>query len=154
MSTAKRRVGCLLALLALVGCEQADPQQPAPVAGHLSIDTSCDPVARRCRAVAEGVAFSVRLGPGVQALRPFTVRVHTDIAAAQIRTFYVAFVMSGMDMGLNRYRLLPQADGDWLAEATLPICTSGRSDWLARIELYTDTRHWTLSVPFTLARPG
>ncbi|HYG14046.1 MAG TPA: hypothetical protein VD885_07875, partial [Methylophilaceae bacterium] len=46
-----------------------------------------------------------------------------------------SFAMQGMEMGLNRYRLLRQPDGKWAAEVTLPVCVQGRSDWLMELEV-------------------
>jgi len=50
-------------------------------------------------------------------------------------TVLVDFTMAGMDMGQNRYRLAPGEAGRWQGQATLPVCTSGRMDWLARVEV-------------------
>ncbi len=67
-------------------------------------------------------------------MQPFQVTLqHTG--AQQI---YLDFVMPGMRMGLNRYRMLPQGNAEpmqnsqtqhWQAQVILPACVQGRSDW-------------------------
>ena len=59
--------------------------------------------------------------------------------------------MKGMDMGWNRYRLNKDAAGYWNAEVTLPVCVSGRSDWVADFDAVAEGRRrvqW--QVPFVL----
>ncbi|HHO67986.1 MAG TPA: hypothetical protein ENK12_03045 [Gammaproteobacteria bacterium] len=150
------RTGALLAtliLLAACGRNGAEPEQTATMEPAQS-SAGCDPVQERCEVTVEGLALAVRLGPGVKALNAFPLRVWPALEPdARVDKFFVSFTMSGMDMGMNRYRLSPQPDGSWLAEVTLPICTSGRTDWIATIELRTDKGHWRVAVPFVLAPP-
>lgn len=44
------------------------------------------------------------------------------------------FQMVGMDMGFNRYDLRPAA-GTYSARITLPVCVSGRHDWIVYLSL-------------------
>lgn len=52
----------------------------------------------------------------------------------QAREVHAGFSMRGMEMGFNRYRLLPDGPGRWQAEVMLPACVQGRSDWLMMVE--------------------
>lgn len=63
-------------------------------------------------------------------LKPFELTV----VAPNAREVHVELRMQGMEMGLNRYRLIRQAGGEWRATLTLPVCVSGRRDWLLVIE--------------------
>lgn len=54
-----------------------------------------------------------------------------------------SFQMQGMEMGLNRYRLLREG-GKWHAAVMLPACVRGRQDWIVRIE----TADGLYEVPF------
>jgi hypothetical protein len=67
---------------------------------------------------------SIRFSQIPSKMRPFQVTVQ-HAGAKQI---YVDFVMPGMAMGLNRYRMLWQ-DNVWQAKVILPACVQGRSDW-------------------------
>ena len=60
--------------------------------------------------------------------------------------------MVGMQMGLNRYRLLQGEEHAWYANVTLPVCSSGRSDWIAEFELTSGQQRFMFTAPFSLAR--
>jgi hypothetical protein len=45
------------------------------------------------------------------------------------------FHMVGMDMGFNRYDLRPAGNGTFAARITLPVCVSGRRDWVLYVEV-------------------
>lgn len=68
-----------------------------------------------------------------QVMKPF----HLSAESGNATEFHASFAMQGMDMGLNRYRLLKQADGLWTAEVVFPVCVRGRSDWLMLLEVQT-----------------
>jgi hypothetical protein len=55
-----------------------------------------------------------------------------------------------MDMGLNRYQLITDGAGRWLAKVTLPVCSSGRGDWLAVVEVVTEGRRFAAQLPFVI----
>jgi len=138
--------GCLLGL-SLLACDRNENVPQA--VGELRPQPACDPVARVCEANGEGIGLSFRFGPGVAALKPFPVRVW-PAPGVRIEKLVLSFRMSGMDMGLNRYRLVEQPDGAWQAGVTLPVCTSGRTDWFVDLELWTDAGLWRGTLPFTL----
>lgn len=94
----------------------------------------------RCSTQAEACVLSVdgirvNLTPQPKVLKPFQLTVE----APEAQAVYASFAMPGMEMGLNRYRLLKQADGIWKAEVTLPVCVQGRSDWHMLLELRPHT---------------
>jgi hypothetical protein len=76
-----------------------------------------------------------------QAMQPFLLQVRK----AQAEQVHASFSMHGMPMGFNRYRLLPQGDGSWQGQVTLPACVQGRSDWELLLEV--DTARYAL--PFS-----
>jgi hypothetical protein len=149
MKSRARQVWCegliLLCLgLALTACGDSDPEsRPLQT---LMLDDACD-VRSGCIGRNDDLSASVRMSPHRSALKPFNVALTSD-AALEVVT--VSLEMPGMDMGQNRYRLLQANEGSWQAEITLPICTSGRSDWVAVFELQTSDKRYQLSVPFTL----
>lgn len=101
-------LGCVLGLAA---CSQA----PAPA-------VPCADLQQGCRAAG----VEVRTDAPPSALRPFTLTVEAPGA----REVVAEFVMVGMDMGLNRYRLQPVASSRFEARVALPVCVSGRRDWV------------------------
>lgn len=72
----------------------------------------------------------------LSAQTPFTLSV-SGLPPA-VKQVYVSFSMADMDMGFNRYRLLPPAHegGAWQAEnIRLPVCVVARKDYLADIHI-------------------
>lgn len=64
-------------------------------------------------------------------MQPFRLRVEIPDATE----LHASFSMRGMDMGFNRYRLLPDGAGAWRGEVTLPACAQGRADWIMLLEV-------------------
>jgi len=89
----------------------------------------CKSVVEDCGNVTVGIRFEHR----PQVMKPFKVSIEAN-GADEV---HISFAMQGMAMGLNRYRLIKQADSTWQAEVTLPVCVQGRSYWDALIELKT-----------------
>lgn len=77
--------------------------------------------------------LSVHVDQQPKVMQPFILSVQATKATA----LHASFAMQGMEMGLNRYRLIQQANGKWLAAVTLPVCVQGRSDWAMLIEVRT-----------------
>ncbi len=97
------------------------------------------------------MAITVIFGAEPRALRPFPIHIQlTDHQQADAVT--VSFSMQDMDMGANRYRLIADASTGWNADITLPICMSGRSDWVADVELVVADRRLLIQVPFVLEK--
>jgi hypothetical protein len=122
---------------------------PSATATAMQVAADCDSAQRACAARGGDLEFELRLGPPVRPMEAFDIRLHglrgTLAADAQVS---VAFEMRAMDMGLNRYRLERAADGSWQGRAILPVCTTGRSDWLARVEIVQHSQRWIAELPF------
>jgi hypothetical protein len=78
-------------------------------------------------------SIQVKTDHAPQVMRPFQVRVTNTTVSTLSDSIYVDFAMVGMSMGLNRYRLIQQADGSWQGDIILPVCVQGRSDWLMEV---------------------
>lgn len=141
---------CLLGLF-LLACQSSDNQAPAEL---LALEQSCDIASAGCVAANEHLSVKVKFDSGFGALKPFRLRLQLDqITPVKIDGIELVFSMQGMQMGLNKYRLIRETDRLWTATVTLPICTSGRSDWLADFELKSSDQKWTARIPFVL-NPG
>ena len=81
--------------------------------------------------------FSVRPAP----LEPFELNVEVT-GTPRIS---VEFQMVGMDMGFNRYDLRPVGNDIFASKVTLPVCVSGRRDWI----LYLDLDGTRYALPFS-----
>lgn len=80
--------------------------------------------------------IEVRADQPPSALHPFLLSVRAPGA----RQVSAEFVMQGMEMGLNRYRLIAEKNGLWQARVTLPVCVSGRRDWVLWLEVDGERR--------------
>ena len=93
------------------------------------ISFECLDIAAGCS--SEGLIVSTSAPP--QILKPFVLNIEfEDKATTEV---YASFAMEGMEMGLNRYKMIKVADGSWQAEVTLPVCVRGRADWLMQIDV-------------------
>ncbi len=124
----------------------------------LQVEADCDSAQRACRARGDDLEFELRLGPPVQPMQSFEIALRSlrgnlvmDRGAdARVE---VQFQMRAMDMGINRYRLIADADGVWRGRAMLPVCSAGRSDWIVQVDISADGRRWQAELPFTVVRP-
>jgi hypothetical protein len=128
----------ILFILSLVGAELY----------HVLKPDSSAAVVLPCADPAQGCTFSVNGQPAQlhflgtpSGLHPFIIQLY----APGIKDSYASFTMRGMDMGYNRYRLLTTAPGIWQTRVVLPVCVTGRRDWL--LTLTIDGTNYEL--PFT-----
>jgi hypothetical protein len=124
-----KRVGLPLLLaaaliaIAVAGWWLKRPADAQPVA-------CADPVAG-CRFSHAGGEATLRFSAVPGPMEAFRVEVRAPGAGRASAEFQ----MIGMDMGFNRYDLKPAGDGAYAARVTLPICVSGRRDWMLRLDL-------------------
>jgi hypothetical protein len=137
----------LAAALSVLSCEKGGDAMPAT---PLQLSTSCD-VKAGCAAAADDLALQFSMGPDLRVLTPFPIRVEVQ-SNRKVDSVTVAFAMQGMDMGLNRYQLISDGADRWLGNVTLPVCSSGRSDWIAALEVTTKGRRFAVEVPFAVGK--
>ena len=105
-------------------------------AEQLPVQLPCDVAAKGCIAGMDDLRVIVQFDENFGALKPFQLRLQMDPKTTiQIDEINLVFSMAEMNMGLNKYSLIRESDELWIANVTLPICTSGRSDWLADFEI-------------------
>jgi len=136
------------ALCLFVSCDKASESR-LPLS-RLTLSQPCD-VEQGCQAVAESVAVTVAFGAEPRGLQPFPIRIQIE-GDQQADSVTVAFSMQAMDMGSNRYRLSADGPGGWSGDITLPICTSGRTDWVADVDFVVAGRRLQVQVPFVLQK--
>lgn len=142
------------AALLWMGSQRPGTQVAPGTAAPLQVEADCDSARAACRAQGDDLAIELRLGPALRPLESFDIelRVLRGVLDAQAR-IEVEFQMRDMDMGLNRYRLERSEDGFWQGRAVLPVCTTGRSDWVAVIGIEQDGRRWIAEMPFGVGQP-
>lgn len=129
------------------GSEPARELQVVDLVG----DPACEPEGQICYAMAGAVRVALRFDTGARALQPFPVAVRIDGGDdLQPAGVQVDFIMVGMDMGQNRYALARGADGWWRGKVTLPVCSSGRTDWQAIVRVSAGSTQYVARFPFKL----
>jgi hypothetical protein len=91
----------------------------------------CADLVAGCGIRLRGHQVDVGLDGPVKPLQPFQLRVKAEGA----RAVQARFSMEGMDMGFNLYTLRADADGVFRARVTLPVCVTGRRDWILLLEI-------------------
>lgn len=130
--------------LVLTAC--SDQGVEATPSQKLVLDRDCD-VRLGCTGQSKDLSVSVRMAAHRSALKPFKVSLSSTTGLEAVS---VSLDMQDMSMGQNHYRLLRGDNGVWQTDVTLPVCASGRSDWIAVFELQAAGKHYQLIVPFTL----
>ncbi|MEW6677388.1 MAG: hypothetical protein AB1421_05660 [Pseudomonadota bacterium] len=132
------RRGIPLVLILLVGgVVWWKPWVPAPVT---AVSLPCPDLVAGCSTRLGGETVRVRVEGGIKPLEPFQVWVE----AAGVRKVEASFTMEGMDMGFNLYTLRAAGEGVFQARVTLPVCVTGRRDWIMNLDLDGSV----LAVPF------
>jgi len=115
----------------------------------LQAESNCDGAQRACRIFGTELELELRLGPPVRTMESFEIslrRLRGSLGTdAQVT---VQFQMRDMEMGLNRYRLVMGAEGIWRGQAMLPVCSAGRSDWVAQVDISATGQRWRADLPF------
>jgi hypothetical protein len=132
----------IVVLVALAVWHNTENRGPPPSVVNLSCP---DPVAG-CVAQIGNRAVSVGMAGERKPLKPFQVWVK----AAGADAVQASFTMVGMNMGLNHYTLQPDRAGVFRAQVTLPICVSGRREWVLTLDIDEASR---VIMPFAIELP-
>lgn len=119
----------IVSAVLLVGCSAEQPGMD-----HLGSAAGCTPVGQACSVTRDGRSIGLQLPSDIQPLSRFPMTVYLEGIRARVVT--VEFTMQGMDMGVNRFGLREGQDA-WTGEAILPVCTTGRVDWVATVQTVT-----------------
>ena len=94
----------------------------------------------------QDVELVVKLFPPVIVMSPFKIQVASD---ADVSAVHLSFRMKNMEMGMQRYALIKNADGQWQTDVVLPVCSLGRSDWTLILETEYVQQLWRGELEFT-----
>lgn len=92
---------------------------------------ACADLHKGCRIDLGGKAVAVSVSGELKPLQAF--QVHVD--APKATRVEARFTMEGMDMGFNLYTLHADAKGTFQTTVTLPVCVTGRRDWVMRLSV-------------------
>ncbi len=100
----------------------------------------CPNLQKGCSTRLEGHEINLGVQGELKVLSPFEVWVK----APEAKEVQASFAMKDMDMGFNLYTLRPDPQGVFRARVTLPVCVSGRRDWV----MILDVDGHKISLPF------
>lgn len=100
--------------------------------------------------LADGRSIDVSITPHpIPVVKPLLVSVAIHGFSAQ--KVEIDFAGATMNMGYNRQALKAEAGDRFSGEAMLPVCVTGRMEWLAT--LLVETGNQRISVPFLFFAP-
>jgi hypothetical protein len=139
-------IGILLLILMVVLGYRLAPMLTPVSDVTVNPENGCDLQRQSCRTLLPGgasVVFSLSPQP-VPLARPF--QVEAQLAGLEAEAMEIDFAGIDMNMGYNRSALVNQGKGRFVAEATLPVCVTGRMNWLATLVITTKGQR--IAVPF------
>lgn len=99
---------------------------------ELVVPGECRPWAGWCEARSGALRLRLRFEGPHEPLRRFAVRVAAE-GGTEPAEVTIRFEMPGMAMGQVPLALTPDGAGGWRGEAVLPVCATGRTDWVAEV---------------------
>jgi hypothetical protein len=122
-----------------------------------TVKPECTPVEFPCEARNHQQVVTLHFPNNVKYLKPFQMQVTVQgFKPREVEKILVDFKMIGMDMGLNRYTLSPVTNEgravSYQGEAILPVCVSGRVDWVANIQLMTADKLYESEFAFKVSK--
>lgn len=110
-----------------------------------------------CTINLDGLELEVSFDKHIYYLKKFNISVvagkeHNPV----INSIHVNFKMKNMNMGVNRFTLskinVKNNKQSWESEAILPVCVTGRADWISELEVITDKTKYIVSFPFYVTK--
>lgn len=135
------------AALVIGALYREDVLHPQGEAERLPVASGCDPADGPCWAGQAQQGMQLVMPEGARLMQTFPVELRLRGRSADAVS--VDFRMQGMDMGVNRVSLQAVEPGYWRGEALLPVCSSGRADWLAVVEVRSGEGVWRAEFPFS-----
>lgn len=114
----------------------------------ISVD-KCNPQNKICNVKHKDFTIEISLDENIFYLKPFNVSILSN-DKVDIEKIYVDFKMKDMNMGLNRFRLKNKGEQKWLGVVVLPVCITGRPDWIATVDIFTIKYRFILTFPVSI----
>ncbi|MCG5515065.1 MULTISPECIES: hypothetical protein [unclassified Ectothiorhodospira] len=117
----------------------------------LEMPEGCELNRAGCTVGLDGMRLTLRGPDTIPPLEDFDLILE---AQGPVEPLEVSYIMPGMDMGVNRFAFGAGDEGIWHAPSALPVCMSGRLDWLAQVRFAYEGREYEVRVPVLLSRPA
>lgn len=140
-----------LILIVVAGYRYANSQRTE--AGDTLIpEADCNLHRTACAAILpDGRRLTLSITPHpIPVVQPMQLEVRLDgKAGAPLGKVEVDFAGKSMNMGFNRVTLTPVDGNHAKAEGNLPVCVTGRMDWIATVLLELDGKRFNIPFPFS-----
>lgn len=123
---------------------------------------NCDAQNEICTFTTQNFTFEISMDKAIYYLKPFTVSMRTSFKnlaskeQASIEAVSIAFKMTNMNMGVNRFQLKQSQFKDnhsvWKAKVILPVCVTGRADWNSELDIVTNEEHYRFVFPLVVKK--
>lgn len=118
---------------------------------------NCHPQHQKCEILSGDFKFNLLIDKNVYYLKPFNIHFWSENNTNHnIESILLNFKMQDMDMGINRIRLkkLNTQNGEitWSGKGLLPVCVTGRADWISEVEILTKQNKYTFNIPLLVKR--
>lgn len=112
----------------------------------------CHSSENTCSVENDSFKLNLEMDKKIYYLTAFNVSARSEIKnKLPITKILLDFKMKGMDMGVNQVLLEPAKNDNniqqWQGSGLLPICVSGRADWVAELEIYINQTRYHLQFP-------
>ncbi len=129
--------------------------EPGMAVLYLAPTTECRLPTTGCSAGDKRLAITLRMPNGAIYLRPFPVELNVEgNEQLGLNRVELGLTMQGMEMGVNRFSMqpVPARPGVWNGSVTLPICSSGRTDWRVEVKVFSEERSYQVQFPLTVSK--
>lgn len=109
----------------------------------LGIVEGCDLAEQGC--VMHG--YQLEFDRPVRPLSLFKARVKSEYP---MDSAVLYLEMKDMDMGINRFKFTPGKEGAWETDVMIPVCSTGRRDWLVTLLIQSEGRSSRLVFPLSV----
>ncbi len=147
-------IGLLLLAVFGVALYRVWPMLHPDVSLEIPADPDCDLRAGPCISSLGGesrVSFSIE-PKEIPLVKPLQLRV--DLQGVQASSVEVDFSGVDMDMGFNRVKLEPVAEGAFAAKGILPVCVRDAMEWEAKVLISSQQGLSSVAYRFITVRPG
>lgn len=126
-------------------------RQPQQV--NIISEIQCQPTKGDCIASFAGGQLIWLVKDDIKYMQKFEHVIELSKNTTQnIQNLSIEFVMQGMQMAANQSVFIKHSDGVWKSQSVLPVCVSGRKDWLAVVKIESAQGQWQTGFKFTIEK--
>ena len=118
---------------------------------------NCNVQEKECMENIEKISFNIVMDKDIFYLKKFNVDVFVENKfKKRIKSIKISFKMKNMNMGNNVFVLNKPLSNkerqNWKTTAVLPICVSGRADWISALEVIIENKKYILEFPIQVKK--